>query len=186
MARVVSIVWIWWISRPPISAMRHSCCSHPSARAAAHRECCAAGHIVETAANNHLFVETVLYRVTVPEFPSTICPPGPETGRTPTGGYAQVRKRHDQRVFQHLATDCDTPYMMINNTIIRAHQHSEGTNKKGARIRLLDDAGNLTSKIHASIDGAGKSWQFLWRKDKGPISLKQSHCSMKSPQGPHR
>ncbi|GEN61772.1 hypothetical protein ANI02nite_36560 [Acetobacter nitrogenifigens DSM 23921 = NBRC 105050] len=40
-----------------------------------------------------------------------------------------------ERIFRHLATDRDNEYMMIDSTIVRAHQHSAGARKKGARIR---------------------------------------------------
>ena len=40
-----------------------------------------------------------------------------------------------ERVFQHLAADADNEYAMIDSTIVRAHQHSAGAQKKPARIR---------------------------------------------------
>ena len=39
------------------------------------------------------------------------------------------------RVFHHLAADADNEYAMIDSTIVRAHQHSAGAQKKPARIR---------------------------------------------------
>jgi transposase len=35
-----------------------------------------------------------------------------------------------ERVFQHLATDADNEYAVIDSTIVRAHQHSAGAPKK--------------------------------------------------------
>jgi transposase len=35
-----------------------------------------------------------------------------------------------KRVFQHLAADADNEYAMIDSTIVRAHQHSAGAQKK--------------------------------------------------------
>ena len=43
-----------------------------------------------------------------------------------------------ERIFRHLAADHDNEYMMIDSTIVRAHQHSAGARKKGARIRASD------------------------------------------------
>ncbi|MFP2872767.1 hypothetical protein ACLEIY_11080 [Acetobacter tropicalis] len=40
-----------------------------------------------------------------------------------------------ERIFLHLAADHDNEYMMIDSTIVRAHQHSAGARKKGGRIR---------------------------------------------------
>ena len=44
-----------------------------------------------------------------------------------------------ERIFRHLAADRDNDYMMIDSTIVRAHQHSAGALKKGAWIRLSGD-----------------------------------------------
>src|SRR4029077_18199911 len=38
-----------------------------------------------------------------------------------------------ERMFQHLTTDADNEYAMIDSTIVRAHQHSAGAKKKTAR-----------------------------------------------------
>ncbi len=36
-----------------------------------------------------------------------------------------------KRIFRYLAADHDNEYMMIDSTIVRAHQHSAGPSKKG-------------------------------------------------------
>jgi hypothetical protein len=38
-------------------------------------------------------------------------------------------------VFQHLAGDADNEYAMIDSTIVRAHQHSAGAQKKTVRTK---------------------------------------------------
>jgi len=40
-----------------------------------------------------------------------------------------------KKIFQHLATDADNEYAMIDSTIVRAHQHSAGARKKGAKTK---------------------------------------------------
>ena len=45
-----------------------------------------------------------------------------------------------ERVFKFLASDHDNEYMMIDATIVRAHQHSAGTQKKTARRPSADPA----------------------------------------------
>ena len=40
-----------------------------------------------------------------------------------------------ERVFKHLAKDADNEYAMIDSTIVRAHQHSAGAQKKSARTK---------------------------------------------------
>lgn len=42
------------------------------------------------------------------------------------------------RIFQLLASDADNEYMMIDATIVRAHQHSAGAQKKKAIKRSAD------------------------------------------------
>jgi transposase len=45
-----------------------------------------------------------------------------------------------ERIFKPLASDHDNEYMMIDATIVRAHQHSAGTRKKTARKLSADRA----------------------------------------------
>src|SRR6516225_11185415 len=44
-----------------------------------------------------------------------------------------------ERVFQHLATDANNEYAMIDSTIVRAYQHSAGAQKKPVRTRRSGD-----------------------------------------------
>ncbi len=66
------------------------------------------------------------------------------------------------RVLNHLASDADAEYVMIDATIIRAHQHSAGARKKGARTRPSGRSrGGLTSKIHALADALGNPVRLI-------------------------
>jgi len=99
------------------------------------------GHVGGTAADNRLFVEAVLYRYRagIPwrDLPARF------------GDWKNVHRRLrrwcesgvTERIFRYLAADHDNEYMMIDSTIVRAHQHSAGALKKGARIRPSDDPG---------------------------------------------
>ena len=40
-----------------------------------------------------------------------------------------------ETVFKYLAANADNEYAMIDSTIVRAHQHSAGAQKKPDRIR---------------------------------------------------
>ncbi|KFL89674.1 Mobile element protein [Acetobacter malorum] len=94
------------------------------------------GHVGGTAADNRLFVEAVLYRYRagIPwrDLPARF------------GDWKNVHRRLRrwcesgviERIFRHLAADRANDYMMIDSTIVRAHQHSAGAHKKGTRIRL--------------------------------------------------
>ena len=102
------------------------------------------GHVGVTAADNRRFVEAVLYRYRAGlpwrDLPERF------------GDWKNVHRRHSrwsksgvwEQVFRHLAADADNEYAMIDSTIVRAHQHSAGAQKKlartaPARTRRSDD-----------------------------------------------
>lgn len=93
------------------------------------------GHVGVTAQDNRLFVEAVLYRyragIAWRDLPERF------------GDFRVIHTRHSrwsangvwERVFKVLAEDADNEYAMIDSTIVRAHQHSAGAQKKKAKIR---------------------------------------------------
>src|SRR5436190_23725005 len=98
------------------------------------------GHVGGTAADNRVFVEAVLYRYRagIPwrDLPERF------------GDWKIVYQRFNrwtkggifERIFKELASDHDNEYMMIDSTIVRAHQHSAGARKKTARKQSVDPA----------------------------------------------
>ena len=101
------------------------------------------GTVGVTASDNRLFVEAVLYRYRagIPwrDLPERF------------GDWKNVHRRFSRwaeagvwdKVFQHLAADADNEYAdneyaMIDSTIVRAHQHSAGAQKKTGRTRRSD------------------------------------------------
>ena len=67
-----------------------------------------------------------------------------------------------EKVFLQLSADADNEYAMIDSTIVRAHQHSAGAQKKPARTRRsADHAGGLSTKIHALVDALGNPVNFF-------------------------
>src|SRR5450759_5225903 len=88
------------------------------------------GHVGGNAADNRLFVEAVLYRY------RTGIPWRDLPARC--GDWKIVHQRFSrwaksgvfERIFKLLASDHDNEYMMIDATIVRAHQHSAGARKK--------------------------------------------------------
>src|SRR5882757_150732 len=90
------------------------------------------GHVGGTAEDNRLFVEAVLYRF------RTGCPWRDLPKRF--GYWKSVHQRFGrwaksgvfERIFKLLSSDPDNEYMMIDATIVRAHQHSAGARKKTA------------------------------------------------------
>ena len=92
------------------------------------------------AQDNRLFVEAILYRYRagIPwrDLPERF------------GDFRVVHTRFSRwavrgvwkAVFEHLASDADNEYAMIDSTIVRAHQHSAGARKKGANRKPSDAA----------------------------------------------
>ena len=93
------------------------------------------GHVGVTSEDNRLFVEAVIfrYRAGIPwrDLPERF------------GHWKNVHTRFSrwaksgvwERIFMMLAADADNEYAMIASTIVRAHQHSAGAQKKTAETK---------------------------------------------------
>jgi transposase len=89
------------------------------------------GHVGVSARDNRLFVDAVLYRyragIAWRDLPGRF------------GDFRVVHLRNSrwsrsgvwQRVFEVLAQDADNEYVLIDSTIVKAHQHSAGAKKGG-------------------------------------------------------
>jgi transposase len=67
-----------------------------------------------------------------------------------------------EKVFQHWAGEADNEYAMMDSTIVRAHQHSAGAQKKeGEKQARGRSKGGLSTKIHASVEARGHPIGFL-------------------------
>jgi transposase len=119
------------------------------------------GYVGGTAKDNRLFIEAVLYRYRagIPwrDLPERF------------GDYRNVHKRLSrwsesgvwERIFQILIADADNEYVMIDSTIVRAHQHSAGAQKNnGTPPAIGRSQGGLTTKIHALGDALGNPIGF--------------------------
>ena len=97
-------------------------------------------HVGVTARDNRLFVEAVLYRyragIAWRDLPERFGDPIKIHTRFTRWAKSGVW----QRVFEHLAADADNEYAMIDSTIVRAHQHGAGAQKKPATRRSADRA----------------------------------------------
>ena len=93
------------------------------------------GSVGVTARDNRLFVEAVLYRYRagIPwrDLPERFGPWKAVHTRFSRWAESGVW----ERLFKALAADADNEYAMIDSTIVRAHQHSAGARKKGARTK---------------------------------------------------
>src|SRR5437764_1559509 len=92
-----------------------------------------AGHVGVTAKDNRLFVEAVLYRYRagIPwrDLPERFGFWKAVHTRSAAGRRAGVW----ERVFQQLASEADNEYAIIDSTMVRAHQHRAGAQKKRAK-----------------------------------------------------
>src|ERR1700680_309281 len=113
------------------------------------------GHVGGTADDNRLFVEAVLYRF------RTGCPWRDLPARF--GHFKTVHQRFSrwetrwvfERIFKLLSSDPDNEYMMIDATIVRAHQHSAGARKKNGPQAIGRSRGGLTINfMRSSTPGA--------------------------------
>jgi transposase len=93
------------------------------------------GQVGVTAKDNRLFVEAVRYRYRagIPwrDLPERFGPWKAVHTRFSRWAASGVWKK----VFQHLAGEADNEYAMIDSTIVRAHQHRAGAQKKRARTK---------------------------------------------------
>jgi len=87
------------------------------------------------ARDNRLFVETVLYRYRAGmpwrDLPERFGDPIKVHARFSRWAKSGIWKK----MFEMLAADADNECAMIDSTIIRAHQHSAGAQKKRAKTR---------------------------------------------------
>lgn len=98
------------------------------------------GHVGANSPDTRLFVDAVLfrYRAGIPwrDLPARF------------GDFRNIHQRHTRwsqtgvwlRVFEALAQDADNTYAMIDSTIVRAHQHSAGAQKRGRKRPNQSDA----------------------------------------------
>jgi len=98
------------------------------------------GQVGGTAGDNRLFVDAVLYRYRagVPwrDLPERF------------GDWKNTHRRWSrwaesgvwEKIFNHLAGEADNEYAMIDSTIVRAHQHSAGAQKKKAKTKPSGEA----------------------------------------------
>ncbi len=60
------------------------------------------------------------------------------------------------RIFAAMADDRHFEYLILDSTIVRAHQHAAGA-KKGSKDQVLGRSrGGLSTKIHLAVRGLGR------------------------------
>ena len=60
-----------------------------------------------------------------------------------------------ERVATALSGDADMEHLFLDSTIVRAHQHSAGAQKKAGEQEIGRSRGGLTTKLHVAVDSLG-------------------------------
>src|SRR3982075_4099547 len=120
------------------------------------------GHVGVTAKDNRLFVEAVIYRfragVPWENLPERFGDPIKIHTRFSRWAKSGAWKK----IFEMLAADADNEYAMIDSTIVRAHQHCAGAQKKDGEDQAIGRSkGGLSTKIHAMVDALGNPLAFF-------------------------
>ena len=117
-----------------------------------------AGHVGVTARNNRLFIDAVLYRYRT-GIPWRDLP-------EKYGDFRNVHRRFSRgaekgiwaKLLSVLSQEADTEYVMIDSTVVRAHQHSAGAVDPNQQA-IGRSRGGLS--IHAVTDALGNPTRFL-------------------------
>ena len=65
------------------------------------------------------------------------------------------------RIFEAMCDDPDFEYLIVNSTIVRAHQHAAGGEKGGSEDQAIGRSrGGLSTKIHMAVSGLGCPVRF--------------------------
>jgi transposase len=60
------------------------------------------------------------------------------------------------RIFEAMSDDPDFEYLIVDSTIVRAHQHAAGGEKRGSEDQATGRSrGGLSTKIHMAVRGLG-------------------------------
>jgi transposase len=119
-----------------------------------------AGHVGVTARNNRLFIDAVLYRYRT-GIPWRDLP-------EKYGDFRNVHRRFSRwaekgiwaKLLSVLTQEADTEYVMIDSTVVRAHQHSAGGRDPNQQA-IGRSRGGLSTKIHALTDALGNPTRLL-------------------------
>ncbi|ASW03984.1 MULTISPECIES: IS5 family transposase [Burkholderiaceae] len=114
-----------------------------------------------TAADNRWFVEAVLWigRTGCPwrDLPKAL-------GRWHTVYVRFSRWRRTgvwERVIHAVADETEIKHVLIDSTIVRAHQHSSGAPQKNGLQALGRSRGGQTIKLHLAVDDAGRPLRLI-------------------------
>jgi transposase len=120
------------------------------------------GHVGANARNNRRFIDAVLYRYRT-GIPWRDLPPVFGTDKNVQRRFSRWAQNGLWAHVRSLLTqDADEEYVMIDSTLVRAHQHSSGAvGGQPDEQAIGRSRGGLTTKIHAQTDALGNPTGFL-------------------------
>ena len=66
------------------------------------------------------------------------------------------------RIFEAMSDDPDFEYLIVDSTVVRAHQHAAGAKKRGSEDQAIGRSrGGLSTKIHLAVRGLGCPVRFI-------------------------
>ena len=87
-----------------------------------------------------------------------------------------------ERLFQTLAEDSDNEDAMIDATVVRAHQHSDGAKDTNAEHEEIGrSTGGLSTKIDGVVDALGNPTPSIFNSSSS-IRLRSSRCTITDDQ----
>ena len=88
-----------------------------------------------------------------------------------------------ERVFTALTADRNNKYLMLDSTIVRAHQ--QAASGKGVKDQALGRSrGGLTTKVHMLADALGRPLRLIVTAGRVGDITQARRCSMAKPAGP--
>lgn len=113
-----------------------------------------------TATDNRWFVEAVLW-IGRTGCPWRDLPKAFGRWHTVYMRFSRLRRKGVwERVIQAVADQTEIKHVLIDSTIMRAHQHSSGAQKNGLQA-LGRSRGGLTTKLHLAVDDAGRPLRLI-------------------------
>jgi transposase len=120
------------------------------------------GTVGVTAKDNRVFVEAVIYRYRS-GIPWRDLPERFGDFRVVHTRFSRWAKKGVwEKIFKVLSAEADNEYVMIDSTLVRAHQHSVGAKESSAEQEDLGrSVGGPSTKIHAVVDALGNPLGFF-------------------------
>ncbi|MDR5776696.1 MULTISPECIES: IS5 family transposase [unclassified Caballeronia] len=114
-----------------------------------------------TAADNRWFIEAVLW-IGRTGCPWRDLPKAFGKWHTVYMRFSRWRRKGVwESVIHAVADDSEIKHVLIDSTIVRAHQHSSGARKRNGPQAIGRSRGGLTTKLHVAVDHGGRPLRLI-------------------------